>query len=50
MAPSPPLPLAADFAPLDCGSDACAGAFGAKGPVKATAQTLALTTLVAMEM
>ena len=43
-------PAWADFAPINAGSDACAGAFGAKGPVKATAQTLALTTLVAMEM
>ena len=43
-------PAWADFAPINAGSDACAGAFGAKGAVKATAQTLALTTLVAMEM
>ena len=40
----------AGFAPSGVIGDACTGAFGAKGPVKATAQTLALTTLVAMEM
>ena len=39
-----------DFAPTGIVGDACSGAFGAKGAVKATAQTLALTTLVAMEM
>jgi hypothetical protein len=43
-------PAWADFAPTGIVGDACAGAFGAKGAVKATAQTLALTTLVAMEM
>ena len=45
----------ADFAPFAAGVataevDPCALAFGAHGAVKATAQTLSLSTLVAMEM
>jgi len=43
----------ADFAPATQAAaalDPCAAAFGASSPLKATAQTLSLSTLVAMEM